>query len=75
MNENRYEGSWKNDKKNGPGKYYYLDTGQLFQGVWVDDIAKCGTMEDFNRDTAPEPTVYPIPQVSFIDILYLGLVL
>ncbi|XP_041348392.1 MORN repeat-containing protein 3-like [Gigantopelta aegis] len=64
VNENRYEGSWKNGKKNGPGKYYYLDTGQLFEGVWVDNTAKCGTMKDFNRETAPESTIYPIPQVE-----------
>ena len=68
-NENRYEGSWKDDKKNGPGKYYYLTHGQIYEGVWNDDIAKCGTMKDFSRDSAPEPTVYPIPKVSSLKIL------
>ena len=63
-NENRYEGSWKDDKKNGPGKFYYLTHGQIYEGVWNDDVAKCGTMKDFSRDSAPEPTVYPIPKVS-----------
>ena len=64
VNENRYEGSWKDDKKNGPGKFYYLDSGQVFEGVWVMDTPKCGTMRDFGRDNAPEPTQYPIPPVS-----------
>ncbi|KAH3884659.1 MORN repeat-containing protein 3-like [Dreissena polymorpha] len=63
-NENRYEGSWRNDKKNGPGKFYYLTHGQLYEGVWVDDIAKCGTMKDFDRKNAPAPTQYPIPKVE-----------
>ena len=62
-NENRYEGSWRDDKKNGPGKFYYLTHGQLYEGVWNDDIAKCGTMKDFDRNSAPEPTQYPIPKV------------
>jgi len=28
-NENRYEGEWKDGKKNGRGKFFYLDTGQV----------------------------------------------
>jgi len=63
-NENRYEGTWRDDKKNGPGKYYYLTHGQMYEGVWLDDVAKCGTMKDFDRDNASEPTQYPIPKVN-----------
>lgn len=50
--------------KNGPGRFFHLDHGQLFEGFWVDNIAKCGTMIDFGRDEAPEPTQFPIPQVG-----------
>ncbi len=44
--------------------------------MWVDDIAKCGTMEDFGREGAPQPTIYPIPKVgesisSILTILFL----
>ena len=35
----------------------------MYTGVWVEDIPKCGTMEDFGREGAPNPTVYPIPEV------------
>ncbi|XP_046351627.2 MORN repeat-containing protein 3-like [Haliotis rufescens] len=63
-NENRYEGSWKDGKKNGPGKFYYLNSGQVFEGVWVDNVPKCGTMQDYGRDGAPGPTQYPIPEVK-----------
>jgi len=63
-NENRYEGSWREDKKNGPGKFYYLDRGQVYEGVWLDDIAKCGTVSDYGREDAPDPTQYPLPQVE-----------
>lgn len=50
--------------KNGHGRFFHLDHGQLFEGFWVDDVAKCGTMIDFGRDEAPEPTQFPIPKVS-----------
>jgi hypothetical protein len=36
----------------------------VYEGVWKDDIAKCGNMRDFDREGAPEPTKYPIPDVS-----------
>lgn len=62
-NENRYEGNWKDGKKHGPGKFFYLDKGQLFEGIWAADIPKCGILIDFGRDEAPAPTQYPIPKV------------
>lgn len=62
-NGNRYEGSWEDDMKNGDGRFFYLDKGQMLTGFWVNDVAKCGTMEDFDRDSAPQPPKYPIPEV------------
>ncbi len=62
-NSNRYEGMWRDDMKNGDGKFLYLDKGQVYTGTWVDDIAKCGCVEDFGREGAPDPPVYPIPEV------------
>ncbi|XP_012586648.1 PREDICTED: MORN repeat-containing protein 3 [Condylura cristata] len=64
---NRYEGSWQRGMKNGPGRFFHLDHGQLFEGFWVDNVPKCGTMTDFGRDEAPEPTQFPIPQVKLVD--------
>lgn len=63
-NRNRYEGCWRRGMKNGSGRFFHLDHGQLFEGFWVDDVAKCGTMIDFGRDEAPEPTQFPIPKVG-----------
>ena len=63
-NDNRYEGQWLFDKKNGPGSFYYLDKGQLYEGVWKDDIPKCGQMIDYGRDVASNPTQYPLSEVS-----------
>ncbi|XP_066545909.1 MORN repeat-containing protein 3 [Amia ocellicauda] len=66
-NGNRYEGTWKDGKKHGPGKFFYLDKGQLYEGVWVEDIAKCGTVVDFGREGAPSPAIYPVPKVHLAD--------
>ena len=63
-NGNRYEGMWERGKKSGEGRFIHLDKGQLFSGTWVDDIARCGEMEDVGRDTATNPSPYPIPQVG-----------
>lgn len=62
--ENRYEGSWRHDKKNGPGRFYYLDKGQYLEGTWVDDVCKCGEMHDYGRETAPDATQYPLPNIE-----------
>ena len=63
---NRYEGSWKNDMKHGPGKFLYLNKGQVYTGYWKEDIAKSGALEDYKREGAPERPMYPIPEVAEI---------
>lgn len=67
-NGNWYEGSWREGKKNGRGKLYYLDKGQLYEGFWVDGDAKCGTLSDFGRDEATMLTKFPIPQVKHLKL-------
>lgn len=63
-NDNRYEGEWKNGLKHGRGKYVYIDNGQIYEGVWCNDIAKCGEMKDFDRNCAPQPTPFQIPDLK-----------
>jgi hypothetical protein len=67
-NGNRYEGTWSKDMKNGPGKFFYLDKGQVYEGTWLDNVARCGQVMDLDRDTAPDSTQYPIPPVNYISI-------
>ena len=62
-NDNRYEGSWKDDKKHGSGKFFYLDKGQVYQGTWIDDVPKCGSLEGFDEERASNPPEFPIPVV------------
>ncbi|XP_059213298.1 MORN repeat-containing protein 3 isoform X2 [Centropristis striata] len=67
-NGNWYKGSWRDGKKNGNGKFYYSEKGQLYEGFWVDGVAKCGTLSDFGRNEAPTLTKYPIPQIQLVDM-------
>ena len=68
--ENRYEGAWKDDMKNGEGKFYYLDKGQLYEGTWLNNVPKCGTMKDFAREQAPDATQYELPHVSTVPNIF-----
>jgi cytochrome b involved in lipid metabolism len=63
-NNNRYEGEWAEGKKNGTGKYYFLNKGQLLEGFWVNDINKTGKLINFDRENAKEPTQYQMPAVT-----------
>uniref|UniRef100_H3HBB9 MORN repeat-containing protein 3 n=1 Tax=Phytophthora ramorum TaxID=164328 RepID=H3HBB9_PHYRM len=42
----RYEGHWLNDRKEGPGRYFYKATRKMYEGEWVDGAPKCGTYHD-----------------------------
>ncbi|KAJ8722485.1 hypothetical protein PYW07_003665 [Mythimna separata] len=59
----RYEGHWEKDIKSGIGRYYHMNTGQLQEGCWVDDVCVKSKMSDIIiRQSCKMPTPYPIPQ-------------
>jgi len=37
--------------------------------MWIDDLAKCGQMKDWNRDSAPDATQFPLPPVSIVILI------
>ncbi len=43
-NQDRYEGMWFNDKKEGPGRFFYKSKKQVYEGEWNQGVAKCGTL-------------------------------
>ncbi|XP_037547770.1 MORN repeat-containing protein 3 [Nematolebias whitei] len=65
-NGNCYDGNWKDGKRNGDGKFFYTDRGVLYEGFWVDGMAKCGTMTEFRRDEASAPST-PFPKLLLKD--------
>eukprot|EP00051_Salpingoeca_urceolata_P004632 m.66507 g.66507 ORF g.66507 m.66507 type:complete len:150 (-) comp13758_c0_seq1:126-575(-) len=66
-NGNRYEGQWAEDKRHGEGKFFYLDKGKLYKGVWNAGTAKCGEMIDLERESAPEGSKFAIPELKLAD--------
>lgn len=42
-NNDKYEGEFKNNKKNGTGKYYY-NNGDVFEGEFKEDIIVKGNL-------------------------------
>ncbi|CAL8280941.1 unnamed protein product [Gadus morhua 'NCC'] len=66
-NGNRYEGSWQDGKKNGQGRFLFWERGQIYKGLWVDGVCKCGTLSDYRRDDAPMPSKSPFPKVGLLD--------
>ena len=67
MTQSRYEGQWAHDKKHGEGKFFYLDSGQVLEGTWSENISKCGEMSDFNRGSATAATQFPIPELKLAE--------
>lgn len=49
-----YDGYWLNDKKEGPGRFYYKASGKVYEGEWVDGAPKCGTYYDSEEAAAVE---------------------
>ncbi len=66
-NGDRFEGTFINDKKEGPGRFIYLKKRQLYEGEWLGDVAQCGTMVQF-PSSKPE---HPFPVIELKD--YKGL--
>ncbi|KAF6716524.1 MORN repeat-containing protein 3, partial [Oryzias melastigma] len=62
-----YEGSWKDGKRNGNGKSYNSEKGLLYVGFWVDGEAKCGTLCEYEKDKAPEPSKSTFPKLHLVD--------
>ncbi len=57
-----YRGEWAEDLKNGSGTYYYRERRKRYDGIWVNDVAKCGVFGDLDQQAfSTEP--FPIPKV------------
>ncbi|VEN40855.1 unnamed protein product [Callosobruchus maculatus] len=67
QNGNRYEGNFYNDMKHGKGRFYFLNVGQLQEGVWGEDI--CVFSQLYNlpyRQAAKRPTVFPLQKLCLV---------
>nr|CAI5831337.1 unnamed protein product [Callosobruchus analis] len=67
QNGNRYEGNFFNDVKHGKGRFYFLNVGQMQEGVWCEDI--CIFSQLYNlpyRQTAKRPTIFPMKPLCLV---------
>lgn len=60
-NGDRFDGSWTEDRKNGPGSYYYRD-GSVLMGEWKEGALEgyaliCGADGSLDRDTGKRERV------------------
>jgi hypothetical protein len=69
----RYEGHWLQDNKEGPGRFFYLATHKLYEGEWVNDVAKCGTFADIPEESTFDRE-YDLASVDNFSMPGLGLV-
>lgn len=53
--------------KHGRGRFYHLDSGQMQEGVWKEDVCIYSTIIDIPyRQSSKYPTPYPIIPVSYL---------
>eukprot|EP00002_Diphylleia_rotans_P006099 TRINITY_DN1540_c0_g4_i2.p1 TRINITY_DN1540_c0_g4~~TRINITY_DN1540_c0_g4_i2.p1 ORF type:complete len:139 (+),score=24.30 TRINITY_DN1540_c0_g4_i2:941-1357(+) len=65
-NQNRYEGKWFDNKKHGPGVFYYMSRGQRYDGEWVNDTPKCGSLSEMQTALTTNPAA-PLPKLTLMN--------
>lgn len=68
---NYYEGSFRNDTKCGLGRYYHLKTGQLQEGLWLDNLPQVTVIFDdpnnrIDESTGMNKTEFDIPPLTVL---------
>ncbi|XP_073972654.1 uncharacterized protein isoform X2 [Rhodnius prolixus] len=63
--------NWKDDRKNGQGSLFNMNTGIVQQGLWRMDM--CVQSEVFNtkyRQAAVRSTSFPIPKMLYLNYVF-----
>lgn len=63
-NGDRYEGAWRDSEWHGQGRFSSSSDGTLYQGLWVNGTARCGTLSHLESNG---PTQNPIPPLQLED--------
>ncbi|KAM4705215.1 MORN repeat-containing protein 3-like [Rhinophrynus dorsalis] len=66
-NGDRYEGSWKNGKRHGEGKFSSCSRQQQYEGVWMHNVAKCGTLTDIRGTGAISRPKLAMPKLKLAE--------
>lgn len=54
-----YVGNFKEDKKEGPGRYIYRETRKVYEGEWEKDTARCGEFRPITKEECLEISLDP----------------
>ncbi|KAL0233973.1 hypothetical protein PCE1_002476 [Barthelona sp. PCE] len=63
-NGNRFVGEFEMDMKHGEGTYYFYSTQRKLIGLYVEDICKVSSFEDWSEDDKEEFTRY----LEYVDV-------
>eukprot|EP00762_Andalucia_godoyi_P002671 ANDGO_03307.mRNA.1 Phosphatidylinositol 4-phosphate 5-kinase 6 len=63
-NGDYYEGHWFRDLKHGPGVYVYMSAGQRYDGEWIEDIPRSGSLRHID---GVQGTAAQLPEQHVID--------
>uniref|UniRef100_A0A7S1XBI5 MORN repeat-containing protein 3 n=1 Tax=Tetraselmis chuii TaxID=63592 RepID=A0A7S1XBI5_9CHLO len=54
-----HEGEWKDNMRHGQGTYYFMEKGMRYDGVWQEDVCKCGTYSEIHASGPGTKGVLP----------------
>uniref|UniRef100_A0A061SQ16 MORN repeat-containing protein 3 n=1 Tax=Tetraselmis sp. GSL018 TaxID=582737 RepID=A0A061SQ16_9CHLO len=58
-----FEGMWKDNMRHGRGTYYFTEKGMRYDGVWENDVAKCGTYSEIEESPPGARGTIPVLEV------------
>ena len=64
---NHHVGEYLDDRKHGPGKYNFIQTGKRLDGTWSNDIPVLGEISQLCRHKPSFPHQYPLPPQGLRD--------
>ena len=63
-NGNIFEGMWANDMKEGAGTLYYMSENKRYDGVWKEDMARCGEFGEIEDTGSGSKTALPVLELA-----------
>ena len=67
-----YEGLWAGDVRQGEGTFYFVSQNTRYDGVWVDDLPKCGEYTEIQDMGPGAPSSLPTLELANPKGVYRG---
>mmetsp|Transcript_3595 Transcript_3595/g.6811 ORF Transcript_3595/g.6811 Transcript_3595/m.6811 type:complete len:352 (-) Transcript_3595:62-1117(-) len=66
-NDDKYVGMFRDDMKDGPGRFEYASTGKVYAGEWRDDSPVCGEFMPNPKGAGDGRETFNLPELSLVD--------